>query len=374
MDFNQLDIRRFLIDSIPGRFSHLSPAEFESFIGYLFQVDGYEVEQISKKSDFTANLLARKDAITLVIRVMRYIPDHFIKESEIQQASAARDFYEADQSWIITTSGFSDEAKALAEVSDIELWDWDALNHALSELFFEGKSHLDYADSSQRQPAITTNEPVIKLKVKWEAQEGVGVEWYNLSLVLSNPTDENLYIHLDLPALIDKRKNQISAEKWADGEFVAGMIYAGASVHTNALFKTSKLGERPSGGRIVVTCHEREPPVTYHLGARLKGEACYFVTYCYSRQSAEYFLMTRFRDEVLSLTFFGRIWIDLYYFFSPFLVQWAPKNKIIDFIIRKLSHLAINSVNQLNPVGATPRPLCFFIAFRKPRGASRHKE
>lgn len=351
MDFNLPDIRRFLIDSIPGRFSHVSPAEFESFIGYLFEVDGYVVEQISKKSDLTANLLARKDGTTLVIRVLRYNPDHLIREKEIQQAIAARDFYDADQSWIITTSGFFDEAKVLAEASDIELWGWDELIHALNELFFEGKSHLDFQAVPLSPHVNGTKEPVIKLKVKWAAQEGVGTEWYNLALIISNPSEENLYIHLDLPALIDNKKNQSFAEKWADGEFVSGMIYAGASIHTNALFKRSRLGERPPGGRVFVTCHEREPPVTYHVAARLKGEACYFVTYCYSSQSPEYLLMTRFRDERLSSTIMGRIGIDLYYFISPFMVRYASKYTFIEYAIRKLVQYALNKVIHLNLIG-----------------------
>ncbi len=348
MDFNESDIKRFLVDSIPNRFSHLSPSEFESFIAYLFGVDGYEVETISKKSDLTANLLARKDGTTLVIRVLRYLPDQIVRENEIQEASAAKDFYETDQSWIITTSGFSDEAKELAETSDIEFWDWDALVHALNDLFFEGKSYLEFSDSISRPPEIIAREPVVKLKAKWEAQEGVGAKWFNLSLIVTNPTDENLYVHLDLPVLIDKKKDQFSAEKWADGEFVAGMIYKGASIHTNALFKTSKLGERPPGGKIIVTCHEREPPLTYHLEAKLKGEACYFVTYCYSRDSEEYVMMTAFRDEVLSKLFMGRIGIDLYYFFSPMLVKWAPYNKILEGVIKKLTMLIVAKVKKYN--------------------------
>ncbi|MGB3077460.1 MAG: restriction endonuclease [Saprospiraceae bacterium] len=346
MDFNQLDIRGFLIGALPGRFNQLSPSEFESFIEYLFKVDGYEVEPISRKSDLTANLIAKKEDTTLVIRVMRYMPEQILGELEVQQAIAAKDFYETDQSWIITTSGFSKEARVLAENAEIELWDWETLNTALSDLFFEGRNYLEFSDAPI-PPSIDTNfEPALTLKTKWEAQEGVEGKWYNLMLTISNPTEENLYIHLDLPVLIDKQKTQISADKWADEEFVAGMIYAGASVRTNALFKTSKVGERPPAGKIVVTCHERVPQRTYHLMAKLKGEACYFVTYCYSRRSQEYELMTRFRDQVLSHSIIGKVSIDIYYLSSPFLVQWASRIKIIDLVLRKLTSLAVAGVTK----------------------------
>lgn len=346
MDFNQLDIRGFLIGALPGRFNQISPSEFESFIEYLLKVDGYEVEPISRKSDLTANLLARKDDTTLVIRVMRYMPEQLLGEIEVQQAIAAKDFYETDQSWIITTSGFTKEAKALAENAEIELWDWETLNTALSDLFFEGKNYLEFADTPLPPSIDTTFEPSLTLKAKWEAREGVEGKWYNLMLTISNPTDENLYIHLDLPVLIDKQKTQISADKWADEEFVAGMIYAGASVRTNALFKTSKVGERPPGGKIVVTCHERVPLRTYHLLARLKGEACYFVTYCFSRLSPEYVMMTKFRDEVLYSTWYGRRSIELYYFISPVFVWLAPRMKLFDFGIRNFAFMTTHYVYQ----------------------------
>ncbi len=300
MNFQHPDLKRFLIDSIPSRFSHLSPDEFESFMAHLFEMDGYEVEHVPKKGDQAASLLAKKEGSTLAIRILRYPADHLAGEDEIQRALAAKTFYEADQAWVITTSGFSKEAIKSAEAEDVEWWDWDALYQALSELFFDGKSHLEYIPSVPAAIGFEERTPDLKLKVKWKPEEGISSEWYNLDLIISNPTNRNIYIHLDLPALIDTKKNQITAEKWADGEFIAGIVYEGASIRTNALFKASRIGERPSGGRVMLTCHERtDPPSTYHLAAKLKGEACYFVTYCYSRQSRQYALMIRYRDEIL---------------------------------------------------------------------------
>ncbi|MEO6132783.1 MAG: CFI-box-CTERM domain-containing protein, partial [Saprospiraceae bacterium] len=123
-----------------------------------------------------------------------------------------------------------------------------------------------------------------------------------------------------------------------------GIIYAGASVHTNALFKTSRLGERPPGGRIIMTCHEREPRLTHHLHARLKGEACYFVSYVYSRQSPEYLLMTKFRDEVLIRNRLGRVFIELYYWVSPFLVAHAHEVRWLDSLIKRIAKFGTNRV------------------------------
>lgn len=335
MEFQHPDIKRFLIDSIPSRFNNLSPAEFESFMGFLFRTDGYDVEEIAKKGDMAAHLIAKKDGTSLVIRVLRYQPAQIVRLYEVQQASAARTYHDVDQSWIITTSSFQPEARIEAEALDIELWDWESFYQALSQLFFEGKSHFDFIESLSPQINAEIKDPDIKLKVKWKPEEGISSQWYNLDLILTNPSDRNVYIHLDLPALIDGKKNQVSADQWAENEFVAGMIYSGASIRTNALFKATRLGERPPSGKVMLTCHERtDHPSTYHLSAKLKGSACYIVTYCYSKESEEYVLMTNFRDRVLMRTFSGRLFISAYYSISPWLIAKAPKMRILDKGIR----------------------------------------
>ena len=182
----------------------------------------------------------------------------------------------------------------------------------------------------------------LKLKVKWQATEGVGTEWFNLGLTIMNPTERNIYIHLELPALIDQKRNQIMADQWVEGEFVSGLIYAGASVRTNALFSVAKLGDRPSGGRIVLTCHERvEVPLTYHLQAKLQGQACYIVTYCYSARSEEYRVMTNYRDQVLARSIAGRSFVNLYYFISPLLVSVAKNHSAMDKMLRRIAFWSI---------------------------------
>ena len=348
MEFNQATIRRFLIDAIPSRFQYLSPDEFNSFIAYVFETDGYKVEELAKKAESGYYLIARKEDQSLIIKSLRYPQEHKVNVDEIQMADAARIFHQTDQAWIITTSSFTDVAKKEAEKLDVELWDWEAFYKALIQLFFEGKSHFEYVDvAALTHHNVDNINPEIKLKVNWQPEEGVSVEWYNLGIVVSNNSDRNVYLHLDLPALIDKNKNQIMADQWAENEFVAGLIYSGASIRTNALFKASRLGDSPPGGRIMLTCHERtDPPSTYHLSARIKGSACYLVTYCYSRESEAYRLMIHYRDNHLSKRLAGRIFISLYYFLSPWLVRLAPKFPLLDFILRKVTQISIGMIRR----------------------------
>ncbi len=343
MSFQHPDIKQFLLDAIPGRFAHLSPEEFESFMVYLFGLDGYSVESVPKRGDTAANLLARKDDHSMMIRILQLPPDHVVREDEIHKAEAAKAYHETDQAWIITTSAFTKAAIRVAEKADVEWWDWDALYQALTDTFFEGKSHLDFVTA---QPAVLNSDlpdPEFKLSVKWQPEEGIDAEWYNLSMTVTNASSGSYYLSLDLPALIDKNKQQTIADKWAGGEFVSGMVYEGASVRTSALFRATRLGEHPPGGKVMLTVHIRtEPIVTVHLGAKLKGDACFFVTYCYSRQSPEYRLMAAYRDNVLNNTVLGRLCVSGYYTVSPTIIRLAQRipliEKSIRFIIRKIIH------------------------------------
>ena len=350
MDFKHPNIRRFLIDSLPSRFNNLSPAEFSSFMAFVFRTDGYEVEEIDKKGDTSANLIARKEGTSMVIKALRHHADYLVNVNEIQQAAAARTYYDTTQSWIITTSSFTKEARKEADAQDIELWDWETFYQALSQLFFEGKSHFDFVESTPPEINAEMSDPELKLKAKWQPEEGIGSEWYNLDITVTNPSDRNIYIHLDLPALIDPKKNQVSADQWAINEFVAGIIYSGASIRTNALFKASRLGERPPGGKIMLTVHERtDPPSTYHLSAKLKGSACYFVTYCYGYNSVEYHSMIRFRDEILSLTWAGRLLISFYYLISPLLIRWALRSPLFETVIRRSTKKIVKHIRSRYP-------------------------
>lgn len=335
MDLHQHDIREFLREWLPLKFNQLSPLEFENLVRYLFEVDGYDLLPAEPTGEFAGFIQVKKDGIVLLLLPCQLQEGQVAGEPVVAKMIRAKEFYDPDDAWIITNGTFSEEAKALAGEAEIDLWDWDALYGALCQMFFEGQNHTDYFQQHPIPGVTREQQTDLRLKVKWQAVEGVGSEWYNLGMTITNPTDRNMYLHLELPAFIDHSSNQMMAEQWVDGEFVAGLIYAGASVRTNVLFSASRLGDRPPGGRIMLTCHERlEVPVTYHLQARLQGQACYIVTYCYGTDSPEYLVLTHFRDHVLRRSLAGRLFITLYYMMSPWLVALASRFRLPDFLLR----------------------------------------
>jgi hypothetical protein len=336
MNFPPANPQRFMLESIPQRFGNLGKDEFGDFIRYLFQLDGFEVLPVVTSKDLGIHMQAIKDGINHVILPILAKPEVLIDVSEVRRAVQATTLYKANQPWIITTSGFTPDAKKLAVHSDVELWDWEALYEAICALFFEGKSHFEYP-MPPGQPSATeaAAESELKLKAQWAAREGVDATWYNLQLSISNPTSRTQYIHLELPAFIDSKSTQVFADQWGVDEFVSGTIYSGATVRTNAQFKVSRLGERPPGGHVAITYHERtEVPMTYHLKAHVSGEACYVVTYCYGRDSAEYLQMTTFRDRYLANSGKGRWVICLYYQLAPVMIRMAGKFPAIDTFLK----------------------------------------
>ncbi len=342
MTFPPSDPRRFLLESIPDRFSHLSPEDFGNFVRYLFQLDGYEVLPTVSSVDLGPHVRAKKDDTWLVIIPIPVDGQAPVDKEAIRKAIQARQLYQSNQAWVITNGSFSPEARTYAIIEDVELWDWNNLYEGICQLFFEGKSHLEYSPAPTFTREDGDEKSEMKLKAKWVPVEGVGKEWYNLEIRISNPSERNVYLYLELPVLIDHRQNQISADQWGEEDFVSGLLYAGATIKTNAMFKTARVGDRPLGGKVVVTYHEREEiPKTYHLSANLRGEACYFVTYCYGRGSREYQVMIEFRDQVLAKTIAGKIFINVYYRWSPWVVRLAFRFSFFDRMIRWVTRYII---------------------------------
>jgi len=98
MDFNHLEIKRFVLDSIPNQFNDLSPVDFDSFIAHLLKLDGYAVERITVSNESHASFQAKKDDASVVFRVIRSRPEYLIGTEAVRQAVQAREIHQTDQS------------------------------------------------------------------------------------------------------------------------------------------------------------------------------------------------------------------------------------------------------------------------------------
>lgn len=79
--------------------------------------------------------------------------------------------------------------------------------------------------------------------------------------------------------------------------------------------------------------------------SKQKKEGCYIATSCYgSYDTPELLVFRKYRDTVLKKNIFGRIFIQLYYITSPFLVKKIGNHKLTTNFIRKYLDKIYNSL------------------------------
>lgn len=342
------DLIAFITAHAPQRFQLAGPLEFEWVVRDLFQRDGYTCSPGDPHDEGFGYFLAEKDGYTMAVLPVLCVAGREPDRTVWARAEHLREVLSTDYVSVITTGDVKPETEKMARRAGIEAWDWRKLEVAIRELFFSGGEIPDAVAHPGANPGDEEAEPELRLAAKWEARAGVAPESFNLEIAVTNLSLRHRYLHFELPVIVDIRGRQWAAGEWAEGDFTAGTIYSGATIVTNALFHSGRIGDKPPGGRVMLSCHERiSSPVTYHLSARLKGEACYAVTFCFGRESETYRQMTRFRDEMLVRHCIGRIFVASYYALSPRLIEATmqfpylqkPFNALVRFAVKAILFL-----------------------------------
>lgn len=112
----------------------LTPFEFEKFVGWMFEKMDYKVEVTKAAGDHGLDALLKKEGKAYAVQVKRYSIHHKVSEPEV------RDFYGsfADMhlrgGYFITTSDFTDSARAWAKGKSIDLINGKELAHMVQDL------------------------------------------------------------------------------------------------------------------------------------------------------------------------------------------------------------------------------------------------
>jgi len=93
--------------------------------------------------------------------------------------------------------------------------------------------------------------------------------------------------------------------------------------------------------------NERNRRQGHMQGNRGGRRGCYIATACYGSYNApEVLVLRKFRDDTLENSWFGRLFINFYYFVSPFFAEKLKnleslnrfvRTKILDKIVKKIS-------------------------------------
>ncbi len=123
----------------------MSGKTFEKYLEVLFEKLGYRVERTRYIGDYGADLVTAKDGVKTVIQAKRYKGKAGVKA--IQEAVAAKGYYDCQKAMVITNSFFTQQAIVLARRNQVELWDRDELVAALLSVKEKSAEWSFYVDN-----------------------------------------------------------------------------------------------------------------------------------------------------------------------------------------------------------------------------------
>ncbi|MDD2446029.1 MAG: restriction endonuclease [Clostridia bacterium] len=102
-----------------NKFSSLSGTEFENLLVKLFESIDYVVEHLGSVGDQGGDLILNKDGERILIQAKCYTNN--IGNQAVQQAVAAKKYYDCGRVMVIGTADFTREAVDLARANNVEL-------------------------------------------------------------------------------------------------------------------------------------------------------------------------------------------------------------------------------------------------------------
>jgi len=115
----------------------MDPYEFEHFVADLWKRMGWETTVSTASADKGVDITARKSRPyeqLLLIQAKRYGPNTTVGSPDVQQyASLRHQFENVDKVLIVTTNGYSRQAREIAEDLNVKLIDGDGLVELINE-------------------------------------------------------------------------------------------------------------------------------------------------------------------------------------------------------------------------------------------------
>lgn len=99
----------------------LSGTMFEHYLEQFFKRQGWQVKQTGGKGDYGADLILSSASRKVVIQAKRWKKNVGYEAS--QQAYTNKDIYGCTEAWVVTNSGFTEQALEGAKRLGVKLWD-----------------------------------------------------------------------------------------------------------------------------------------------------------------------------------------------------------------------------------------------------------
>jgi restriction endonuclease Mrr len=106
----------------PTNVNGLDGVDFETHVARQLKACGYDdVRGTPASGDQGADLIAKKDGRTIIIQAKRY--QGTVGNKAVQEVASAVSFYGGDEGWVITNSTFTPSARALAQKTNVRLFE-----------------------------------------------------------------------------------------------------------------------------------------------------------------------------------------------------------------------------------------------------------
>ena len=160
----------------------MNPYEFEHFVGDLWEQMSWETTVSMASVDKDVDITARKSQPyeqLLLIQAKRYGPNTTVGSPDTQQYASLRyQFENVDKVLIVTTNGYSRQAREIAEDLNVKLIDGDGLVELINE--YESldlvAEYLDFIEPAEQadpdNPEHSDREPTDKTEIPSTTDDG----------------------------------------------------------------------------------------------------------------------------------------------------------------------------------------------------------
>lgn len=382
MDFSNLNIPEILFSAFPSRFQEFSPQDFEDFIAQMFRDQGHEVEQTKYSGDFGADLIIQDIPDRTVVQVKRYAKNTKVGVKDINQLIGARDYYEAQNSIIVTTSSFTPQALVLCKKTRVIVWDWEMLSTSLCNTYFGGVDYYTFFEERLSQDTeynrhLTAGHTLLgetiddlldfRIVQLITGQQSAGRNSRDISILLftiQNLSSENLACNVLDTDFITTDHRQVKMSAFWSEYFSSGTIYARASVTCGVFYPADQLPCLDVGSKLIISFsldnhHVLQKYISIESldGIKLPTPPpepsaswfpCYVATYLYGRGTEPYDQLVFFREYWLRRSSFGRLLIRIYYKAGPRLVTLSTQSTAARKFISFVAEIVLSIVRPIN--------------------------
>lgn len=124
------DASRLSAGEVKRQLQTMDDEDFEYFVADLWERDGWTTEVSQKSRDKSLDVLAERDSPyhqRHAIQAKRYQEDSRVSGPKISEYASLRDQFDADAAVVVTTSGFTKDARERGDTLNVKLVDGDDL-------------------------------------------------------------------------------------------------------------------------------------------------------------------------------------------------------------------------------------------------------